>query len=758
MNVQTSFQGNVLIAMVCLSLSMNEAGVTTRRLLCLKLFGWFFLFLSIGNMQAQSPKIDSLKVELENHKTRDIVRVDLLHHLVDGYLENDSAIAEGYLAESERLADSLDYTKGKAKNFYLRGLLEAYESNYERGFSNYTKALELYEHIAWNQGIAACYKNMGIYMYYNGDQNEAVAYFKRSLEIFETINNKLEIAQVQYEMGWSYIEMDNYNEARSYLFRALKLNEEIGNPSGISSCLNGISVTYSNQGNYPVALDYCNQTLAIAKKHSNTRRILSTLGNMGNIYVALKKYDKAIELFEEILTLSGSANKGITSKTLSNIGLAYKEKNNLELAYEYLEKSQKLYKEVNDQRGESFALNNIGYIYLETKNYTKAYEYYEQSRKISLEIQNQKGLCISYWGLAKVNANQHDYNKALTNALKSKKLAEDHGLLLYQSMAQELLFEIYKNTGNYKDALESHQRFKSLNDSLFNKENVEKVAQLEYEYKYKQALDSASIRELELTKTVMTTSQDLARSRQNYLWAVIGILLVSILLGSMVFYQKFHTIKIKNQNIVTEQKLLRSQMTPHFIFNSLSVLQGMILNKEEKKSVSYLSRFSRLLRITLENSRDKMVLLSQEIRALENYLELHNLESDAYNYTVEIDEALDTSLFEIPPMLIQPFIENAIEHAFTDLEGDRELATHIKYVNGALICTITDNGIGIDSHKENKGNGKKSLATAITSERLKILSKDFKMNGSVTIEDRARYHERGTVVTLVIPYKKLEAA
>ena len=156
------------------------------------------------------------------------------------------------------------------------------------------------------------------------------------------------------------------------------------------------------------------------------------------------------------------------------------------------------------------------------------------------------------------------------------------------------------------------------------------------------------------------------------------MLLVSILLGAIIFYQKYRNVKSKNKNIVTEQKLLRSQMTPHFIFNSLSVLQGMILNNEDKKAVSYLSKFSKLLRITLENSRDKTVLLSEEITAVENYLALQNLENEAYLYNINVDLTIDTTSFKIPPMLIQPFIENAIEHAFTSAEQDKKIEVHLK--------------------------------------------------------------------------------
>ena len=108
-------------------------------------------------------------------------------------------------------------------------------------------------------------------------------------------------------------------------------------------------------------------------------------------------------------------------------------------------------------------------------------------------------------------------------------------------------------------------------------------------------------------------------------------------------------------------------------------------------------------------------------------------------------------------MLIQPFIENAIEHAFGDQKESKKIDIHLSYIDKELICTINDNGIGINAQKVNQNKGKKSLATTITSERLEILSKDFNMKGSVCVEDNRVRNEEGTLVTLIIPYKILAA-
>ncbi|WP_261793626.1 histidine kinase [Psychroserpens burtonensis] len=160
----------------------------------------------------------------------------------------------------------------------------------------------------------------------------------------------------------------------------------------------------------------------------------------------------------------------------------------------------------------------------------------------------------------------------MTNVLKANKISNELNLLEQQRETDKLLSEIYENTGNYKKALLSHQQFKILNDSLFNKENIQKITQLEYEYKYKQALELASFRELKLTKTVKSTFQNLEKSQRNLLLGVIAFLTMTLILGTIIFFLKLRHAKSKTQNIEIEQRLLRSQMTPHFIFNSLSVL------------------------------------------------------------------------------------------------------------------------------------------------------------------------------------------
>ncbi|MBT30503.1 MAG: sensor histidine kinase [Thalassobius sp.] len=760
MNEQTVSQHQASIATVCSSGPIKKVFLNRIMLCVSKYFHWFlvlFLFFSQSTVQAQNMTTDSLKTALKNHIGNDSTRVMLLYYLAFTYFRTDIEISNNYLQKADDLSDSLNFIGGKARVLYLKGIQENTKSEYGKSLDYFERSLDYYKSINHKAGIASIYTAFGITHNDLSQYDEAIEAYKKASEIYAILKDTTELITCLINSGNTYSESGNFNDAISNYMQALKLSEDSRDEDGISYVHTNLGVVYKKQGNYPLAIEYLNKALDFDKKTDDLLGLALKLHDLGEVYNFLKDNKKSLSYHEQSLDYATKiGNKRLIAINEASIGNIFKDEKEYAKALENYQRSLEISRQIENLRQTAICYNNIAEVNLLLDDPLQARKNFMEARDICIKTNNGDILPSCLLGIAETNVYEKKYQEALVFVNEGKQIAEELNLLEIQKKAAELHSVIYENKQLYKKALESHQRFKVLNDSLFNKENVKKITQIEYEYKYKQALDSASIRELELTKTVMDTSHDLAKSRQKYLWAIIGILIISIVSGSMVFYQKFNNIKVKTESIVTEQKLLRSQMTPHFVFNSLSVLQGMILNKEEKKSVTYLSKFSRLLRITLENSRDKIVLLSQELTAVENYMALQNLENDDYEFSISIDNGIDGSLFKIPPMIIQPFIENAIEHAFAKQAKDKKIEMHLKYFNQELICIIKDNGIGINSQKGKNGNGKKSLATQITSERLKILSTYFKMKGSVAIEDRSKYDEKGTVVTLVLPHEKLE--
>ncbi|WP_297335035.1 tetratricopeptide repeat protein [Algoriphagus sp.] len=702
----------------------------------------------------QNPVLDSLQSELDLHTDQDTIRVNLLNDLAFSFFSRDIPKSLEYLSESEELADAIGFKKGKARSIYIKGITEAIQSNYDQALRYYLQAQKLYKSINFKKGIANSYNAMGITFRNKGKLRDAIENFKKAIEIEEEIESD-NLSASLLNLGTAYEVLGEFDEAISNLNKALSIAEANQNEQRISYSLNNLGNVYRKLGNYPLAQEHFKKSLYKNELLGDSISMAHNLGNIAAIYKIQKNFDRAIENFESSLGIYARINsKQGVANTLNGLGTIYEEKKAFDKALQTYFEALEISKQIDASGEIPFILNNIGGTYLKLNDLENAISYFSESEKISWDIESVETLSGAYIGQSRIFTKQKKYEPALSKALKAYEISTTSGFLNHQKEASEMLSLIYEATGNYKEALKNHKQYKLLDDSLFNKENIEKIAQLEYEYKYKLELDSANIRELKLTKTVLDTSQDLAKTRQNYLWAIIGILLISIALGTLIFIEKLKNEKSKTKNVIVEQKLLRSQMTPHFIFNSLSVLQGMILNKEEGKSVNYLSKFSKLLRIILENSRDKLVLLSKEITAMENYLSLHNLEDNQFCFSIHVANQIDPIAIKIPPMLIQPFVENAIEHAFNGQPGENKIDISLRMKQGQLICTISDNGIGIDSHTENRSKTKKSLATTITSERLKILSKDLKMKGEISIVDRSKFNEKGTLVTLTIPFKQ----
>ncbi|EZH73411.1 hypothetical protein ATO12_15845 [Aquimarina atlantica] len=712
-------------------------------------------FLSFSTtVLSQNKKIDSLKKELKIYTKKDTVRVKILNHLAYYHYRNNPSQSLAYAEQAGKLADEIKSIKGKARSFYMKGITHMEQGNFKTSIANYEKAIQLYTSIDDLKGLAGCNNALGVLHKYRGNLKLALEYYTKALEIDQKLGIEMNIPNYLYNMGNIYSDMGKHDEALVNFKKALKTFTGSNHQYGMLSCWNSMATVYGDLGNHPLAIECHNKSLEIAKKSNDPLAVFQSLNNIGNIYKQQELYDKALSFYNQALDIKqASQNIKSTNAIKTNMANIYIDKEEFTTAIPYFIEVISLSRKIKDNEQLAVGLNGLGFAYLGIKKYPEALANFKESNKITSTNQKQYDLVGSYVGMATTYYYMKKYKEALIHAEKGAQLSKKHNFLIHQRDSYKLLSKINNELKEHKKAYASQQQVKILNDSLFNRENIQKITEIEYEYKYKDELASAEKRELRLTQTVKTTTNNLEKSQRNLLLGVIAFLITTLLLGATIFFLKLRNEKSKTQNIIIEQKLLRSQMTPHFIFNSLSVLQGMILNKEEKKSVSYLSKFSKLLRIILENSRDKTVLLSQELIAIENYLALQNLENKTYKYTVFVEKTIDVSLFEIPPMLIQPFVENAIEHAFADQKENRIIDVHLSYTNKNLICTITDNGIGVDSQKENKKENKKSLSTTITSERLKILSKDFKMKSSVTVEDRKKYNEQGTLVTLIIPYK-----
>ena len=232
-------------------------------------------------------------------------------------------------------------------------------------------------------------------------------------------------------------------------------------------------------------------------------------------------------------------------------------------------------------------------------------------------------------------------------------------------------------------------------------------------------------------------------------WFYLLIILIVASLIVLIYKKRINYIwKIENQRMLTnvkiaeyELKALRSQMNPHFMFNAINSIQNFVLKNDSTSAQKYLTKFARLIRSVLENSKHEFVLLTKEIETLELYIQLEALRSSfSFDYEIIIDESLDSGHFHIPPMIIQPYVENAILHGLVPLTDKRgKLTLNFSHHHQTLNCIIDDNGIGRKKAmelKHKKDLGKISLGMEISEDRIELLNIQTNLFTIVNVIDK----------------------
>lgn len=221
-------------------------------------------------------------------------------------------------------------------------------------------------------------------------------------------------------------------------------------------------------------------------------------------------------------------------------------------------------------------------------------------------------------------------------------------------------------------------------------------------------------------------------------------------------------LSIEKQIFELEQRALRLQMNPHFMFNSLNAIQNFVISNDTDKAVNYLAKFSHLMRMILANSIQTNIPLKDELKALTYYMDLEKLRfDDKFEYFIQLDPAIDTEFIEVPPMLLQPYVENAIIHGLVHIEGKGRLSIDMKKRKDSLLCVIEDNGIGREKAnrlREESGIKRQPRGMMITQERLEILSKQRRKGFLVKVTDlkNEKGEALGTRVEISIQFREIK--
>jgi tetratricopeptide (TPR) repeat protein len=572
------------------------------------------------------------------------------------------------------------------------------------------------------------------------DLEKALEFAKQSKAVSMKIKDESGKRNSLNNMGVIYTSLGNYNEALKCHFEAVQIGEKLKLKKEISASYQNIGNIYLNIADYPAALPYYLKSLKIKEELGNKKGMANTYNSLGNLYLAQTNYTLALEnyalssgLYKEVNDSNGLA---VTYDGIASVYIGQKRYSDaLQISKEALE----IKKRLNNINGQYFCYNNLGNIYSQLDSFRLALKNYLSSLSIALEKGDPYDLATVYLSIGDVYTDLKDYVNATTFLNKGLLLSKEISSQERVRSGYKLLANMYAQKKDFKNAYDYSILFTGLNDSIFNEDKNKKIAEIQTKYeteKKEKEIGLLQQKNENLARNNEIKELQLNRSRFlvfTFAGAAVLILVIAFLIAGQT------KLRTKQAQLIAEQKLLRSQMNPHFIFNSLNSIQDFIANYERDDALKYLSKFSKLIRSILKQSSNNNTTVADEIEMLKLYAELESLRfNHKFDCIFDVDDSINIYETEIPSMIIQPFLENTILHGFIGKENDCRILLSMKKAGEKLKCVIEDNGIGRKKAmeiKQNKSYQHPGLGIKLTSDRIDTINKTSKGKTSLHIED-----------------------
>ncbi|MBW1298857.1 tetratricopeptide repeat-containing sensor histidine kinase [Aquimarina litoralis] len=567
------------------------------------------------------------------------------------------------------------------------------------------------------------YRKKGHY-YLSRSQNDSVLYYtgkaiERYHELVEVPSlQERQMKDIYLYQGIVLTNTRKYRQSTDALFKAIDISKKYpkrhqGSNPYIYSYL---ASNYIKMGDKKKALAFRLQIAKDTVFMAIPREAGATYNRIGLLYFDRGEKDSAVYYYRKALNtyVESDNNAGIKSM-YANIGRCFKEQNQIDSTLYFYKKSKKLHEKYPDE--------NYGYgkLFIEANN-----------AFISIKDGKSKEALVTL-------------GKVMDSINKITKI-DDEVVGLHDDTS-DYLIEAYRNLNQNEKAIE----MASTKDAFFRKYHQqvldERLRELNIAYEVKEKDES-----IEQLETVTEEQQTIIKQRTFITMALLGLLLLIVGVGILLFRQR--KLKSKYETTHLKQRLLRSQLNPHFVFNALNTVSNLV-HKKSDNTLTYIAKLSSLIRLILKNSREEFVALEDELQSVEDYLELQSNFSQKFTYTIEVEDIINLEETFIPPMFIQPFIENSILHGLNGIEnGFIKIDITIDREEELLKCYIQDNGIGITKSSEMKAKANQehqSFSGKIIKERLQIYAKSLNKKTTYVINEMSE--GTGTEVKVVLPYE-----
>lgn len=607
------------------------------------------------------------------------------------------------------------------------------------------------------------YQRISDYHIYKRELDLAKSHLIDALKIAKKIRNNREISKTYRLFSQVYMLKNLKDSSNYYTTEAIQFARRSANKIVLAEAFNNQAIIFNYFGQIELSVSKNLIALQLANEVGDHNKIAIYSNYIGEAQLAILNIKEA-ELY--FLNAIESANKIRDKRTVAlaqiNLGNVYRLKKDYDKALELQRKALKLLLPYDDFDGLGNAHNTIGDIFREQKDFTKALSNYNKALVYFESTGNQEKIATVYHNVGYVFDKQGKYENALNYLNRCVKIRSQFGYKGSVYPTYQTISDVYFKTGNQKLAYKYLKLYVDYADSSKTLESSAKIAELNELYRSEQrerfiSLQADSIERQRQDKALTSAKLENVELKTNLQTYVIFGFVIFMLLAGIIGFYRWNQTKIRQQQQQAEmnQTLLRAQMNPHFVFNAMSVIQSYIYDNDTKNSAKFLVNFSKLMRLILENSSKDLIPIQTEYEILDKYLNIQKLRfEDRFEFSVKVDQQLYDEEAVIPPMITQPFIENAIEHGRLHLKEDGFINVHFYKKDNMLQITVQDNGIGRKGAELNKKSKEhKSMAMKITKERIDNLNKKYRSDGFLQIEDYNKTDETGTDVLISIPYR-----
>ena len=563
-----------------------------------------------------------------------------------------------------------------------------------------------------------------------------------------------------FVLGLLEKQENNYDEAIRY-FEIVIQSNSVPHDLLVRSYIQ-LGKCYDGNAKYQLAYESFQNALALAEENNFTYYRATVQVLLGNVQLNLGNRELAMKFYEQSRNTSEAVHATrLMGLSLANIGYINMLENDPKTAIYFYQNALVLLYKIKDQLTIGRVQKRLGKAYFMFENYTLARESYLLSLYYFESLQDTVFLARIHYSFAELEYETGNIKQAEVSVKKSIDFHKKSRSYIGLSDAYLLLSQIYAISDNHPKAYNYLLRSTKIRDSLETSETKNKIAELNLLYQSEKQERIISQQQVELEeqiKEALLKDKEIEnRTLRIQQMVFIAIMLVLILISLIMMY-KYKSKKQKISRLEKEadlkQVILRTQMNPHFLFNGLSVIQGYIFDNNKAASSQFLANFSKLMRLILENSSKDFIPLKVELEIIKRYLEVQQMRfEERFEYEIISDSTISKNSIEIPPMMMQPFLENAIEHGQLQNEANGKITIRYVLQKNLIIFTIEDNGIGILKAIPKKHKNHKSMAITITKERIALINKKMNTQGRLTIEDLSSLGSKGTRVTLTIPFE-----